>query len=207
MAQSFKARIYKYLHWWLKKSHQSKRWLRSLVVIGLCIGLWSIATFFYHPANAYDKDPYPYYPLTLECKVVNILDGDTIIVECPRVEDNNKKSMRIIRLWGIDAPETDQEPWGKIATDQLKSLIENEEHITVVMIEQDRYQRMIGKLYVKDVDIGLQMVTQGVVAVYHRYNNDQDYKKAEKKAKMARLGIWQVIGAQQNPEQWRRFNP
>mgnify|MGYP001309520823 FL=1 len=106
----------------------------------------------------------------------------------------------------MDAPETRQEHWGDFATKTLKAMIGHNQAIRIKIIEQDQYQRMIGKLYIDNKDLGLEMVKQGAAVVYHRYNKDQDYINAEKKAKMSRLGIWKVSGAQQNPERWRRMN-
>ncbi len=207
MASSFKERIGRYLKWRLKKSRQSSRWLNSLVIVGLCIGLFWIASFYKPPKNRYDQSPYPYYPIELICDIERVIDGDTINVRCPKSLENSEKTLRSIRVWGMDAPETGQEYWGGFATQTLQSLIDGNQSIRIEIIAQDHYQRMIGKLYIGDTDLGLEMVKLGAAIVYHRYNKDQDYINAEKKAKISRLGIWKVSGAQQNPERWRRFNP
>lgn len=191
----------------MNKSRQSSSWLNSLVIIGLCVGLFGIASLYEMPKDRYDQSPYPHYPIELRCDVERIIDGDTIVVRCPKSLHGSEKTLRSIRVWGMDAPETGQEHWGDFATKTLKTLIGQNRTICIKIMAQDRYQRMIGQLYIDHVDLGLEMVRQGAAVVYHRYNKDQDYINAEKKAKIERLGIWKVSGAQQNPENWRRFNP
>ena len=207
MVISSKERLIQYIRWWFKRSRQSSGWKNSLIIIGLCIGLFWIASLYEAPKSRYDKTPYAHYPIKLKCDVDRILDGDTIIALCPISLESTEKSLRSVRLWGMDAPESGQKYWGDFATQTLIDLIDHHTSITIEIMAQDRYQRMIGKLYVDDLDLGLEMVSRGAAVVYHRYNKDQDYINAEKKAKIARLGIWKTSGAQQNPERWRRFNP
>lgn len=207
MGISFKQRCLRYLDWWIRKSSQSSRFMNGLIIVGLCFGLYIIALFYEIPSSRYDKTPYLTYPITLVCDLSRIIDGDTIVVNCPKSANNLEKSLRSIRVWGIDAPESRQENWGEFATKTLKNIIDKEQALTVQIINQDRYQRFLGKIYINDLDIGLEMVQRGVAIVYRRYNHQKDYINAEKKAKIAQIGIWKVSGAQQNPEQWRRFNP
>lgn len=207
MAISSKQRLIKYLGWWIGKSRQSNRWINILVIVSLCIGLVWFASLDEKPQSRYDQSPYSHYPIELTCDISRIVDGDTIVARCPKSLKSSEKTLRYIRVWGMDAPETGQEHWGDFATKTLKTMIGKNKTIRIQIMEQDRYQRMIGKLYIDDVDLGLEMVKQGAAVVYHRYNKDQDYINAEKKAKISRLGIWKVSGAQQNPERWRRFNP
>lgn len=175
--------------------------------MGLCLGLLGIATLYAPPKSRYDHSPLPSYPFEVLCDFVRVMDGDTVLVRCPQSSESVDKTLRAIRLWGIDAPEFKQEKWGKWAANALKKLIGKNKSIRIKIIEQDRYQRLIGQVYVDDVDLGLQMVKQGMAVVYHQYNHDQTYINAEKKAKISRLGIWRVAGAQQNPARWRQLNP
>ena len=207
MVISSKKRLQKYLGWWIKKSRQSSRWFNNFIIIGLCCGLFWIASWYEAPKSRYDQTPFAVYPIELTCEIVRITDGDTVIVKCPKALGNSEKTVRSIRIWGIDAPEIKQKYWGSFSTQTLKRLLGKHTVIRIQIVEQDRYQRMLGKLYIGDIDLGLEMIKQGAAVVYHRYNKDQDYIKAEKEAKITRLGIWQVLGAQQNPERWRRFNP
>lgn len=191
----------------MNKSRRSNRWLNVLVIVGLCICLFWLSSLDEEPQSRYDKSPYSHYPIELMCEISRVVDGDTIVAKCPKSLKSSERSLRYIRVWGMDAPETGQEHWGDSATKTLKAMIGHNQAIRIKIMEQDQYQRMIGKLYIDDTDLGLEMVKQGAAVVYHRYNKDQDYINAEKKAKMSRLGIWKVSGAQQNPERWRRMNP
>jgi len=67
--------------------------LNRLVVIGLCIGLFWIASWYEAPKNYYDKSSYPYYPIELTCGIERIIDGDTIIVQCPKSLNNSEKNI------------------------------------------------------------------------------------------------------------------
>lgn len=134
--------------------------------------------------------------------MIYTIDGDSIKAHCPQ----HSKSPLSIRLWGIDAPELGQSPWGDNSKKALQQFVESSD-ITLFFYEKDRYNRFIAKLFYQNEDIGLKMVENGFAVVYHRYNNDLDYKKKEKTAKIAKVGIWKKKGAQQNPEKWRRFTP
>lgn len=207
MAHSFRQRFLKYCDWRLRKLCQSHGVKNSSVILGLCIGLWLISLGHQPTHPQFDTSSYHTYPIELICTVDKVVDGDTIIARCPQSKEEGKDSLRSIRVWGIDAPESRQAPWGDLSTKTLTELIAGEHALKIKIHEQDRYQRMIGQLYVNELDVGLEMVRRGMAVVYHRYNNDKDYISEEKKAKLLRLGVWQVAGAQQTPEKWRRFNP
>lgn len=181
--------------------------MNSLIIIGLCIGLLAISALYQPPKSYYDQSRYADYPIELMCDFVKVIDGDTVVLACPPKIGDAEKTLRSVRIWGIDAPELKQKHWGYFAKNNLKTLINNVSLIKVRVLDQDRYQRVIAKLYIDNIDLGLEMVKLGAATVYHRYNQDQSYINAEKKAKMMRLGIWRIAGEQQTPENWRRFNP
>ncbi|MBU0505212.1 thermonuclease family protein, partial [bacterium] len=116
-----------------------------------------------------------------------VLDGDTFIA----TDGNIKFSVRIV---GMDAPESGQ-AYGKLATNKLKSLIENQSiQIKPVGNGRDRYGRTLGQVFVNGEDIALNMIKEGL-AYYYRprckdYPEDKDkynynplaYVEAENKA-------------------------
>ncbi|MDQ2694165.1 MAG: thermonuclease family protein [Pseudomonadota bacterium] len=134
----------------------------------------------------------------LDCQVYRVYDGDTVTVDCDRGRVK-------VRVWGIDAPEMGQEPWGQRARDRLRGLLPDA--VRVQVVDTDRYGRAVARLYDGREDLGLAMVRQGQAAVYAQYNDSSAYRQAQSQARRERLGIWSQDGAQQEPWAWRRVNP
>lgn len=181
--------------------------MNFMVVTVLCVGLVVVTLFDEKPSAQPSKDPFLYYPTLLTCTVERVIDGDSIIAKCPEKKGGLKLAKRSVRVFGIDAPELGQKPWGDLSKHQLAKMVGKSQNIELEFLEQDRYQRFVAKIYIGKVDVGLEMVKQGAASVYHRYNKEQDYINAEKKARMMQSGIWKTKGMHQNPEKWRRFNP
>jgi endonuclease YncB( thermonuclease family) len=104
-------------------------------------------------------------------------DGDTI-----QIKD------RVVRLRGIDAPETDQ-PFGTDAALHLKSLVYGR-HVRVEYSETDQYGRIVGTVYCQMEDINLAMIRDGFAWHYKQYDNTQSYADAEDEARISRRGLW-----------------
>ena len=141
--------------------------------------------------------PLPPKGTELSCAISNVYDGDTVTASCT----NGKLK---IRVWGIDAPEMGQKPWGTQSRDAMRELMPSK--ATIQVIDTDRYGRVVARLFDNGKDLGLALVRQGRAVVYDRYNKSTEYKSAEAQAKSEKLGVWSKRGAQQNPEQWRRVN-
>jgi endonuclease YncB( thermonuclease family) len=125
---------------------------------------------------------------TIEGKVVNVADGDTITV---LVKNNNQYK---IRLQGIDAPEKAQ-PDGKKSTQSLHQLVHSRK-VIVEYQKKDKYGRIIGKVLLNGTDICLKQIELGMAWHYKKYESEQShqdreiYTKAEQLAQVERLGIW-----------------
>ena len=112
------------------------------------------------------------------------VDGDTLIVGGVRV-----------RLYGIDAPESDQTcrkdgtDWacGQVATQQLASLIQGQ-LVDCRGTGVDQYGRMLAVCTAGPEQLNEVMVEQGWAVAYRQYSDD--YVGAELRAKTSRLGIW-----------------
>ena len=135
----------------------------------------------------------------IACGVDAVLDGDTVDLSCP---DGRLR----LRLWGIDAPERHQSPWGQRATDHLKSLV-GDAKLAVRVVETDVYNRAVGFVVDDGEDVGLRMVVDGLATVRTRYVRDQEYRDARTQARHKKLGIWSRPGLHQRPWEWRRLNP
>ena len=114
-------------------------------------------------------------------KVIGISDGDTI-----KLITNNKQIK--IRLFGIDAPERDQE-FGTKSKEVLSSLIFKKE-VKLITKSKDQYGRTLGTIFLEDTNINLEMVKTGYAWVYKKYNKDSEFINAETNAKEKKLGLW-----------------
>lgn len=178
-------------------ARQRRRKEASLVAIALL-------TVVVFGLSRYLAEPPPMAPPAggerLRCDVAQraIYDGDTVTAHCP-------KALKI-RLWGIDAPEMGQQPWGERSRDALRRLLAATPKITVEVVDHDRYGRTVARLLSDDQDLGLTLVRQGWATVYHRYNDSARYRRVEAEARQARRGIWAEAGSQQDPARWRKVN-
>lgn len=133
--------------------------------------------------------------------VHKVVDGDTI-----HVFDDNKK-LHKVRLLGIDAPEIDQS-FGIESREMLKNLIEGE-RVIIGTRKKDRYKRVLGKIFLDDMDVNLMMINKGLAWHYKRYIKDQArrdlpiYSEAEQIARDNRIGLWSDA-AFIPPWEWRQ---
>jgi endonuclease YncB( thermonuclease family) len=163
--------------------------ISALVVIGFALPHW-LAPGFARP---------PERGVNLACRVDRIVDGDTVIVDCPH-------GLLRVRIWGIDAPEMGQEPWGYQSRQHLESLLRNR-RVLIQVEDLDKYGRVVARLQQGTVDLGLRMVRDGQAGVRSRYVRDRNYRATRTQARRHGLGIWSQPGSQQQPWEWRRLNP
>ncbi len=127
-------------------------------------------------------------------KVVHITDGDTlkILVECRMLQ---------IRLAEIDTLERKQ-PFGTKAKKVLARMAFNKQ-ACVVEVTKDRYKRIVGRVYVGNLDVNAELVRQGYAWVYRRYAKDKELYRLEKEAQEAKRGLW-ASDHPIRPWKWRR---
>ena len=130
--------------------------------------------------------------------VTRIKDGDTLEVR--------GDELLTIRLGCIDAPESDQEPFGSQSATRLSQLLPVGQAINLKEKGRDRYGRTVAEIFVDGQSINLAMVAEGQAVAYRDYlsgcNKDQ-YLQAEESAKSSKLAFW----SQENPIMpwdWRR---
>ena len=106
-----------------------------------------------------------------------IVDGDTIWIGDTK-----------IRLYGIDAPETEQECFrekrskyhcGRVSTGALRLLV-GLDPVRCKGYAYDRYDRLIATCYSGSINLNAELVRQGWALAYRRYS--KDYIKLEKEA-------------------------
>ena len=130
---------------------------------------------------------------------LKIIDGDTIHIGKLKY-----------RLYGIDAPEMKQKCkknnkkylCGVEATKFLQSLIRDDENVSCVKKNIDRYKRIVAVCYHHNENLNRLMVRNGWAIAYKKYS--KDYVADENYAKENKLGIWE--GQFIEPYKWRKNN-
>lgn len=123
---------------------------------------------------------------TLQGRVVGVSDGDTITVLVEREQYR-------VRLEGIDCPESGQD-FGRRAKEKTSDLVFGRE-VRVVVTDHDRYGRTVGRVFVEDLDVNLELVRAGMAWHFIRYSREKALAEAEREARAAKRGLW----AQPNP--------
>jgi len=164
---------------------------------GLAVAVVAISYFLHEPkappsATAKGAE--------LVCTVKSVYDGDTLTASCPAGEVK-------VRVFGIDAPEMKQEPWGDRSREAFRGLLPRRDPVRLRVMDQDRYGRVVAQVFAGERDTGLEMVRQGRAVMYEQYNDSPAYRQAQAEAQQARRGIWEKPGGQQDPATWRRLNP
>jgi len=146
--------------------------------------------------------------------VTDVHDGDTISIKVESFAGFPLRTERL-RLIGIDAPELKQETWGRKAKKHLKKLISESDWVVNVEFDvdkRDKYGRLLGYLWNRHtgVLINEKMTADGYAVLFTFPPNVRyvdRFIEAEKKARAAKLGIWEQGGLKQSPVEWRRQNP
>ncbi|MCX8026729.1 MAG: thermonuclease family protein [Thermodesulfovibrionales bacterium] len=143
-------------------------------------------------------------------RVTEVHDGDTVSIRTSSFWGLFVKTEKV-RLIGIDAPELNQEPWGKRAKRHLKKLISENDWIVRVeydIMQRDRYDRILAYLWGKNNTlINEQMLLDGYAVLYTVPPNVRyvdKFTKAQKIAQQQKRGIWGKQGLSMTPEEWRR---
>lgn len=128
----------------------------------------------------------------LQCKVVGINDGDTLICL------HNRTQLKV-RLQYIDAPEFAQ-PFGNKAKQSLAQLAFKKE-VELEITGYDKYQRLLAVVYDQTGEnLNLIQVQRGMAWAYRQ--TQPIYEQAQQQAQMQRIGLWQDKNPI-NPADWR----
>ena len=129
--------------------------------------------------------------------MVKVTDGDTLTILTP------KRDQIRVRLAEIDTTERCQ-PYGRKAQEALSKLVW-EKDIAVRVIDEDRYGRTVGRIFVETIDGSAEMVAQGAAWVYRKCATDPGLLVLESEARRARRGLWSLSEAEQMPPwEWRQ---
>ena len=134
----------------------------------------------------------------LDAVVVGVADGDTVTVLDPA-----RRAQHKVRLTDIDTPERGQ-PWGGRARQALADKVFRRQ-VRVASRGQDRYGRVLGRLYLGSRDINREMVRDGHAWVYRQYSSDAGLLEDERAARRGSRGLWSLPEAGRVPPwDWRR---
>jgi endonuclease YncB( thermonuclease family) len=113
--------------------------------------------------------------------VNHISDGDTIVVGTVRV-----------RLYGIDAPETDQ-PYGDTAAQFVTEYLQDVRRVRVVVHDTDRFGRIVGEVFVpgREESLNHALVGAGYAWWYEYFAPEEDgLQMLQEKARQYNRGLW-----------------
>ena len=125
--------------------------------------------------------------------MVSIADGD------PLTMLDFAKRQHKVRIQGIDAPEKKQ-PFGARSRQSLADMAFSAQAVAECS-KRDRYGRLVCKVSVGQLDVGLEQVRRGMAWWYRRYQAELTteerltYGAAEKEARSSQVGLWHERGA------------
>ena len=137
--------------------------------------------------------PSPSRGTVLPVRVNRVVDGDTVRV--------TRRGFRwwfgggdiVVRLYGIDAPESDQKH-GPASTRAMAKILRGG-RVRLEVMDTDRYGRTVGLLYHekhgRDRSANLRLVEVGLAFAYTRYGGSElGFGAAERTAADKRAGMW-----------------
>ena len=134
---------------------------------------------------------------TVEGQVVAITDGDTIKILTPA------KQQIKVRMGDIDTPERGQ-PYGRKARQVLGDKIHRRQ-VEVEEVTTDRYQRLVGRVFLNGRNINAEMVEDGAAWVYRKYSDDPQLLRLESQAREQGRGLWALQPDHRIPPwEWRK---
>ena len=164
----------------------------------ICLITFALSSIFVTGAIAQDRRQTENFTISRNVIVTRVSDGDSL-----------RSGKLRIRLFGIDAPEKNQQctnadgaKWacGETAQKMLEALVTNAPYLQCDLIDTDRYGRAVMKCFAGETDLGAALVRAGLALAYRQYSST--YSADEHSAKTAKLGMWS--GAFTAPWAWRR---
>jgi micrococcal nuclease len=123
------------------------------------------------------------------CQVTQVVDGDTIDVQCRSFSDQ-------VRMLRIDTPEAGRpghaearEALARLVTDRDVHLLFEERGVRA----RGNYGRLLAYVYAGETNVNVEMVRLGWSTFWTEYGEGrfaEPFRKAEESAKAARRGLW-----------------
>lgn len=136
-----------------------------------------------------------------EARVARVVSGQTLELKGKRV-----------RLIGIDAPDLQQQPWGRAAKEQLQAMIGSKPVLLEFDVQnQDQLERRLAYIWQDGELLNEKLVAQGYVLAVPREPNhkyDQRLSRAQERARLMGQGIWSPDQPMRlTPAEFRRHQP
>ncbi|TCD12263.1 hypothetical protein E0D81_21760 [Lelliottia amnigena] len=114
-----------------------------------------------------------------EVHVKRVIDGDTFVIS---------ENFKHVRMAEVDAPEKKQ-AYGLESFFVLKDKIEGKV-VTLDVLSEDKYGRLVSKVYVNGENVNKYIVSEGAAWVYKYYCKDESLYALEFKSKIKKKGLW-----------------
>ena len=120
-----------------------------------------------------------------EVRITRVVSGQTLELKGRRV-----------RLVGIDAPDLQQQPWGRAAKEQLQAMISSKPVLLEFDVQnQDQRGRRLAYVWQDGELLNEKLVAQGYALAIPRDPNhkyDQRLSRAQEAARLMGKGIWNL---------------
>ena len=134
----------------------------------------------------------------IPCKVVKVIDGDTIEVVILKNKPNEWNTKEKIRLIGVNTPELNKEYFAQEAFEFTKKEL-NDKYIEIqvdnISNERDKYGRIIAYVWIDEFLFNQILIEQGYGWYYDdfKFNTKKMhyFNLAENYAQINNLGLWQ----------------
>ena len=130
-------------------------------------------------------------------KCIDVYDGDTFTLRVQEKIIEKGFFTYQIRLYGVDAPERGRKgtktATGAASSKSLLSWLIEKEEIEVDVMYLDKYNRVVGEVWMKGECINILLLRVGAVRAYEKFLLEKDikhYKEEEEFAKLEKKGIW-----------------
>ena len=130
----------------------------------------------------------------MPAQVIYVTDGDTVMVR-----DANRRK-HAVRIVSIDAPEKGRrgKPGQRYSEKSRQHLAElvDKRRVNLVTSGRDDYGRVLARVWIGDMDVGLAQVCAGYAWVFEAFVDDlpvaeqQVYRGCEAEARSNRRGLW-----------------
>ena len=148
--------------------------LRSAALLSIVLALSIETLHAQRPTDLVNK--------TFVADVTRVADGDTVEVLIPPA-----RKVRI-RLHGVDTPEA-KEPFSNQARTFTRVLMFGR-RVTVVGKDVDRYDRLVARIAVDNVDASESIIAAGLGCTFRQYVTDPALESALASARNSQRGFW-----------------
>lgn len=157
----------KRISYWLFKKKFIQNKIDLLGILLVCILIFVV-------------EKYNVYAQKINGEIIKVYDGDTITLL------HNNQNLKI-RLYGIDAPESDQS-YGLQSQQYLLELCPLHTQATIIVKDKDKYNRIVGIVQCNGIDVNAKLVENSFAWAYREYSNA--YTHLEIKARVEKKGLW-----------------